>query len=185
MKLEYINKSNYKKVIEVLKLEFNMSDRLILKLKKTSNIYLNNHPCFVWTPILPNDIITVLINFEEDNSNIVPTPINLDILYEDECIIAINKPPFMPVHPSNLHYLDSLSNGIKYYFDSIGLNKKIRPINRLDKDTSGIVLFAKNEYIQECLIKQMKGKNFVKDWTERCLKMKLQYVHLLQEKQIV
>ena len=164
MKLEYVNKNNYKNVLEVLKLEFNMSDRLILKLKKTSNIYLNNKPCFVCTSILSNDVIRIIIDFEEDNSNIAPIKMDLDILYEDDGIIAINKPPFMPVHPSHLHYLDSLSNGVKYYFDSIGLNKKIRPINRLDKDTSGIVLFAKNEYIQECLVKQMKAKSFVKEY---------------------
>ena len=62
-----------------------------------------------------------------------------------------------------LHYDNSLSNGVKYYFDTIGLNKKIRPVNRLDKDTSGIVIFAKNEYIQECLISQMKKNLFKKE----------------------
>ena len=55
----------------------------------------------------------------------------------------------MPIHPSMEHYTDSLSNGVKTYFDSIHLHKKIRPVNRLDKDTSGIVVFAKNEYAQE------------------------------------
>lgn len=158
------NNSNYKKVLDVLKLEFDMSDRLILKLKKSMQIYLNGNSSYVWTPISLGDTISVLIDFDEDNSNIVPTPINLDILYEDEALLIINKPKSMPVHPSNLHYSDSLSNGVKYYFDSIDLNKKIRPINRLDKDTTGIVLFAKNEYIQECLVKQMKSKIFVKEY---------------------
>lgn len=165
MKLKYKNdNSNYKKILDVLKLEFSMSDRLILKLKKSEQIYLNGNKSYVWTPISIGDEIYAIIDFDEDNSNIVPTPIALDILYEDDALLAINKPSNMPVHPSNLHYLDSLSNGIKYYFDSIGFNKKIRPINRLDKDTSGIVLFAKNEYIQECLVKQMKSKTFVKEY---------------------
>lgn len=165
MELEYINNNdNYKKVLDVLKLEFNMSDRLILKLKRNNRIYLNENLAFAWTPIAIGDKICVLIDFEEDNSNIASTPINLDILYEDDALLIVNKPPFMPVHPSCLHYTDSLSNGVKYYFDSIRFNKKIRPINRLDKDTSGIVLFAKNEYIQECLVKQMKSKTFVKEY---------------------
>lgn len=165
MKLKYKNdNSNYKKILDVLKLEFSMSDRLILKLKKSEQIYLNGNKSYVWTPISIGDEIYAIIDFDEDNSNIVPTPIALDILYEDDALLAINKPSNMPVHPSNLHYLDSLSNGIKYYFDSIGFNKKIRPVNRLDKDTSGIVLFAKNEYIQECLVKQMKSKTFVKEY---------------------
>lgn len=57
-----------------------------------------------------------------------------------------------------------MANGVKYYFESIGLNKKIRPVNRLDKDTSGLVIFAKNEYIQECLVKQMQNNTFYKEY---------------------
>lgn len=165
MELKYINNNdNYKKILDVLKLEFNMSDRLILKLKKNNKIYLNENLAYTWSPINIGDEICAKIDFEEESSNIVPTPISLSILYEDDALLIVNKPPFMPVHPSALHYSDSLSNGIKYYFNSIGFNKKIRPINRLDKDTSGIVLFAKNEYIQECLVKQMKSKAFVKEY---------------------
>lgn len=102
------------------------------------------------------DEVSILIDFEEDNSNIVSTKMDLNIIYEDDSYIVINKPSNTPVHPSMMHYENSLSNGLKYYFEKIGLKKKIRPVNRLDKDTSGIVIFAKNEYIQECLIKQMK-----------------------------
>ena len=99
---------------------------------------------------------------------------NLDILYEDDYLIAVNKPFNMPVHPSMDHYEDSLSNGIRYYFDSIGLYKKTRPINRLDKDTTGIVLFAKNKYIQEYLNQEMKTKEFKKEY--------ITYVYLNSEK---
>lgn len=63
-----------------------------------------------------------------------------------------------------MHYNDSLCNGVKFYFDSIGLKKKIRPVNRLDLNTSGLIIFAKCEYIQECLIKQMANNIFVKEY---------------------
>jgi 23S rRNA pseudouridine1911/1915/1917 synthase len=89
---------------------------------------------------------------------------NLKIIYEDDYILAVDKPYNMAVHPSILHYENSLSNGVKYYFELIGLNRKIRPVNRLDRDTTGIVLFAKNEYIQECLIRQMNSKLFYKEY---------------------
>ena len=82
------------------------------------------------------DKISFLIDFEEDNNNIVPTKMNLQIIYEDDAFIVINKPCNLPVHPSMLHYENSLSNGVRYYFDTIGLKKKIRPVNRLDKDPS-------------------------------------------------
>lgn len=114
------------------------------------------------------DKISFLLDFEEDNSNIVPTKMNLKIIYEDDAYIVINKPCNMPVHPSMLHYNNSLSNGLRYYFDELGLKKKIRPVNRLDKDTSGIVIFAKNEYVQECLVRQMKSKTFRKEYLAIC-----------------
>ena len=66
------------------------------------------------------------------------------------------------MHPSILHFEDSLSNGVRHYFDSISLKKKIRPVNRIDLNTSGLVLFAKNEYVQECLIRQMASNLFNK-----------------------
>ena len=162
MKLAYINSSKYSNVKEVLKVEFSMSDRLLLKLKNLNKIYLNGNVTSVNHPVLENDLIECYLDYEEDNSNIVPTEMPLNIIYEDEAYIVVNKPAGIPVHPSMDHYTDSLSNGIAFYFNQIGLKKKIRPVNRLDKDTSGIVIFAKNEYIQECLVRQMKSKEFIK-----------------------
>ena len=162
MKLAYINSNKYSNVKEVLKAEFSMSDRLLLKLKKLDKIYLNGNVTSVNHPVLENDLIECYLDYEEDNSNIVPTEMPLNIIYEDEAYIVVNKPAGIPVHPSMDHYADRLSNGIAFYFNQIGLKKKIRPVNRLDKDTSGIVIFAKNEYIQECLVRQMKSKEFIK-----------------------
>ena len=166
MKLEYIvnDLTKYETIKQVLKEEFLLSDRLIIKLKNSKQIYLNNESAFVNQKLNLEDKILINLDFEEVCDNILPTKINLEILYEDDGLLIVNKPPFVPVHPSMDHFEDSLSKGIKYYFDSIGLKRKIRPVNRLDKNTSGIVIFAKNEYIQECLIKQMKSDNFKKEY---------------------
>ena len=164
MKLAYINSNKYSNVKEVLKAEFSMSDRLLLKLKKLDKIYLNGNVTSVNHPVLENDLIECYLDYEEDNSNIVPTEMPLNIIYEDKAYIVVNKPAGIPVHPSMEHYADSLSNGIAFYFNQIGLKKKIRPVNRLDKDTSGIVIFAKNEYSQEYLVRQMKSKEFIKKY---------------------
>lgn len=159
-----VSSLKYDNVLQVLKNEFNMSDRFILKLKTAKKILLNSEPVYVSKKLSENDLLEILIDFVEDNSNIVATDIPLDILYEDDWLLIINKPPKIAIHPSCLHYDNTLSNGVKAYFDKIGLAKKIRPINRLDKDTSGIVLFAKCEYIQECLVKQMKENIFKKEY---------------------
>lgn len=149
---------------DVLTKKLFISTRLKNKLIQSHNVLLNG--TFVDTRTLahPNDIITVVLSTMEDNSNIVPKQMQLDIIYEDCHILIINKPAGVCVHPSILHFDDSLSNGVKYYFDSINLHKKIRAVNRIDLNTSGLVLFAKNEYIQECLIKQMNSKLFTKTY---------------------
>ncbi len=137
MNLEYIIKDNkYTTIKNILKEEFNMSDRLILKLKTNKKILLNNNTACVNDLVKLNDKINIIIDFNEDNSNIVPTKMDLNIVYEDEAMLIIDKPANIAVHPSILHYDNSLSNGVKYYFDEIGLKKKIRIVNRLDKDTS-------------------------------------------------
>ena len=165
MELEFIVKDEkYFNIKEVLKAHFEISDRLLIKLKKNKKIYLNNTLAYVDKKIKQGDIIKIDMNFEEESENIVPIEMDLNIIFEDNYLLIINKPAGIPVHPSIAHYKNSLSNGVKFYFNTIGLNKKIRPVNRLDKDTSGIVIFAKHEYIQELLIKQMKTSIFKKEY---------------------
>ena len=166
MHISYIVKEmdNFENVKDVLKGYFQISDRLLIKLKHNNKIFLNNNLCSVKEPIKVDDTVSFLLDFEEDSSNIIPKKMNLNIIYEDEYYLVVDKPANIAIHPSVLHYEDSLSNGIKYYFNSINLKKKIRPVNRLDRDTSGLVIFAKNEYIQECLIKQMNNHTFYKEY---------------------
>lgn len=154
----------YNTVRDVLKNYFLVSSRLLLKLKNNNCVFLNNKKCSINSTISLGDIVSFSLNYEEDNSNIVTTNIPLNIVYEDECLLIINKQPNVAIHPSMLHYDNSLSNGVKFYFDSIGLKKKIRPVNRLDRNTSGLVIFAKNEYVQEFLIKQMQNNTFSKEY---------------------
>lgn len=170
MELKYLKTNNkYNTVRQVLSQEFKISSRLTLKLKKANQILLNDIPTFLDNQIKSNDIVCINLDFAEDNSNVVPTKMNLHILFEDDAILVIDKPAGIPIHPSMDHYSDSLSNGVRFYFDYIGLKRKIRPVNRLDRNTSGIVIFAKNEYIQECLINQMKNNDFKKEYIALCV----------------
>jgi 23S rRNA pseudouridine1911/1915/1917 synthase len=165
MNLDFkVENNKYFNIKEILKSYFQISDRLLTKLKKEQKIFLNEKPVYVTEKVSTGDLIHIDMNFEETSDNIIPTEMDLDIVYEDEYLLIINKPPFIPVHPSCNHYENSLSNGVKYYFNLINLKRKIRPVNRLDKDTSGLVIFAKHEYIQESLIKQMKCNSFKKEY---------------------
>lgn len=160
----YNNESKFFNIKQVAKQFFDMSDRLIAKLKNKKLIFLNGKEAFINEALKENDIIEFNLDYEEESDNIVPIKKDLKIVFEDDCLLIVDKPAFMPIHPSENHYEDSLSNIVKYYFETINLKKKIRPITRLDKNTSGLCVFAKNEYIQECLIKQMNIGTFQKKY---------------------
>ena len=121
MELKYIVKdlSKYTNVRQVLKNEFNMSNRLITKLKQNKLIYLNSKETYLDKTLSSGDIVKCKIDFNESSENIIPAKMNLKIIYEDDYILAVDKPCNMAVHPSILHYENSLSNGVKHYFESI------------------------------------------------------------------
>ena len=165
MFLEYIVKDNkYQNINQILKQEFHVSSRLLHKLIISKHVLLNGEVTDTRVSVSNGDIININLDFEEESENIVSTNMKLDIVFEDDALLILNKPAGIAVHPSILHYEDSISNGVKFYFESIGLKHKIRPVNRLDFNTSGLIIFAKNEYVQECLIQQMNSHIFKKEY---------------------
>lgn len=155
MTLEYKISENDENmtVKDILKKKLNISNRLITKLKLNQKIYINDKEAKINEIPSENSKVIVYIDFEEED-NTIPQKGNLEILYEDDYFLAVNKPADIVVHPCSYHLDNTLSNFVKYYLNN---NKKIRPVNRLDNGTSGIVLFAKNEYVQE-LFKNLKEK---------------------------
>ena len=165
MILEYkVDSDKFYNIKDVSKNYFHFSDKLIVKLKHLQKISLNGKIENINKQVFQGDVVQFDFNYEEESENIVPTKMNLDIVFEDDSILILNKSSNIAIHPSINHYENSLSNGVKYYFNQIKLMKKIRPVNRLDKDTSGLVIFAKNEYVQENLINQMKNNDFKKEY---------------------
>lgn len=164
MNIIYIVKENNISINTILKRDLKISSRLQTHLIKNKLVFCNNSFLDTRNVVNIGDCIKVDLSYKEDNSNIVPQKMDLNILYEDDSFLIINKPSCIATHPSILHFNDTLSNGLKYYFDTINLQKKIRPVNRLDFHTSGLIVFAKNEYVQECLISQMKTNLFKKEY---------------------
>lgn len=89
------------------------------------------------------DVLALADTDTEPSDNIVPSPLPLNILYEDDAILVLNKPPYMPTHPSHGHYTDTLANGLAYLFAQRGIPFVFRSCSRLDRDTSGLVTVAK------------------------------------------
>lgn len=92
----------------------------------------------------PGEILTVHVQETEVSEKIPPVEMNLDIVYEDEDILVVNKPADMPIHPSLNNYYNSLGNGLAWYFASQNKPFVFRCVNRLDRDTSGLTIIAKH-----------------------------------------
>lgn len=122
------------------------SRRMISRLKREPEHILRNGVHLRMIDQLHNgDILTVIL--QEEASHILPNPkLFVPIVYEDDDLILFDKPAFMPVHPSIAHYSDTLANYFAYYMEQKGLSLVFRPINRLDANTTGLCLVAKNAF---------------------------------------
>lgn len=136
----------YKNIHEFLKAH-GYSSTVIRHLKETENgIQKNNVWARVYEPLTSGDRVTILLTEEASSDNIVPTPLPLNIIYEDEDLLVINKSAGMPIHPSQGNYDNTLANACAYYFQQKGEPFTYRCINRLDRDTTGLFILARHAY---------------------------------------
>ena len=165
MKLIYSvkNECEYKTVRDIAYDYFMISKKYLPVIKHASNILLNGKPAWPDMPVKTGDTVVFdLCEYEEVYEK--PEPMDLKIIFEDEAFIAFNKPPYMPVHTSIRHQSGTLANGAAAMFASRGIKNKIRIINRLDRNTSGICLVAKNRYAQERISQQIKAGMLYKEY---------------------
>lgn len=159
--LEYIISSdtNPVTVLDFLKQE-GFSRHILSSMKNSSGncIVLNGERGFGRSVLKEGDRLVVTVPEVESGENIIGTEMDLDILYEDEDILVINKPAGMPVHPSMGNYENTLANGIAWYFSQKGEDFVYRCINRLDRDTTGALILAKNPLSAAVLSVQMKRR---------------------------
>ena len=123
----------------------NYSHGCIVYLKKTEEgIKHNGVWAYTRDKLATGDVLDITFLEEDSSENIVAVKMPLNIVYEDEDILVLNKPSDTPIHPSQGNYDNSLANGVKYYYESQGIDFVFRCINRLDRDTTGLVVIAKN-----------------------------------------
>lgn len=145
--------------------KFDISSRLLRKLKLNKRICCNGKVAWVNGTAKIGDEITANIYFEEPSDSIKSEAGELDILYEDDSLLIVNKCGNMVVHPTCIHQEGTLANYVKKYLEEKGEFVKIRFVNRIDRETSGITVLAKNEYSQDILSKQMQQGIFKKEYT--------------------
>lgn len=138
------------------------SRRILIELKQNpEQICLNGTPSWLNTPLQIGDTLTLFLPDEPFSSDILPVNLPIDIVYEDEDLIILNKATGMPVHPSQGHHENTLANALAYRFASRGEHFVFRAVNRLDRDTTGLLLIAKHK-ISGAFLSAMTAKKEIR-----------------------
>ena len=140
---------------EFLKEELELSSRLIRRAAIEKRIFVNKEAVRMRKVLHTGDIVEVKLERVE-SQNIIPEKMELNIVYEDEDILVLNKPPYTVVHPTRGYPTGTLANGVLYYFNETNQNCIVRLVSRLDMDTSGLIIIAKNQYAHMALSKEMQ-----------------------------
>ncbi|MEE0741747.1 MAG: RluA family pseudouridine synthase [Emergencia sp.] len=141
----------------LLRSKFSFSGRLLTKLKYQNLVFLNGEPVAGWITPKPGDVLS--IKLPEEKSDFPPEDIPIYPVYEDDDILVINKQPGVIVHPTKGHPYHTIANGLMQYMIDTDQCFKIRFVNRLDMDTTGLLIVAKNSHAQDDLVKQMKANS--------------------------
>ena len=150
-----------RKIREYLKEEMGLSSRFIRGAAMDKRIIVNNAPVRMNYILKENDNISINLD-KKESQNIEPEKIDIDIVYEDSEIIVVNKRPNMVVHPTKRYQSGTLANALLYYFKETNQDCIVRLVSRLDMDTSGLIIIAKNQYAHMELSNNMQQNEIEK-----------------------
>lgn len=154
---------NGRKLKDYLKNSAKFSSRLIKGAAREKRILVNGKTENLRFILSPGDKIEFDVK-KEETQNIEPESIPLNIVYEDEDIVIVNKKPFMVVHPTKSYQSGTLANGLLYHFRENGNDCIVRLVSRLDMNTSGLILVAKNQFAHMALARDMQKDIFQKKY---------------------
>ena len=141
-------------VREITRKYFDFSARLRNRIKRQKLTMRNGETTEGWHRVCEGDVISITL--PDEHSNFPPEDIPVDIVYEDDDLMVVNKQPGIVVHPTKGHPAGTIANALSHYMEETGNIFKIRFVNRLDRDTSGLLLVAKNAYCQNHITDQMR-----------------------------
>lgn len=144
----------------------NTTRNKIQKAADNGDIYVNDIPVKSNYRVKPLDVVRILLAHPPFENRIDPEDIPLDIVYEDDALLLINKPAGLVVHPGHGNYTGTLVNALAFHFQNLPLNSSERPglVHRIDKDTSGLLVIAKTETAMTHLAKQFEAKTSEREY---------------------
>jgi 23S rRNA pseudouridine1911/1915/1917 synthase len=130
------------------------------------DIYVNDVPVKSNYKVKPFDVVRILLSHPPFENRVDPENIPLDIVYEDDSLLLINKPAGLVVHPGHGNYTGTLVNALAYHFENLPMNSSERPglVHRIDKDTTGLLVIAKTEAAMTHLAKQFEAKTSEREY---------------------
>ena len=160
-----ITESESGRSIAAFLLDSGYSSRLVVHLRNTAeSFFLNGKIVYSNTILQPGDCLNVHVTEKKASEQIVPVPADLSVVYEDEHVLVIDKPAGIPVHPSQGHYENTLANAIAWYYRNEETPFVFRAVNRLDRDTTGALILAKNPLSAAILSVQMKKRQILRTY---------------------
>ena len=142
---------------DFLKKQCKLSHRMTKRLKYTDGgLQVNGETVTVRHILRAGDLLSLAAEDEAPTEKIRPVDLPIDILYEDDELVVPSKPANMPTHPSHDHYDDTVANALCYRYERMGVPFCFRPINRLDRDTSGLLLIARGQIAADRLNRAMR-----------------------------
>jgi len=144
------------KLRSVLLTGMNLSRKLLIRLRGMEGmIRVNGSSDVLYRPLQAGDTVEVELPVETSDT-ILPQPMDIEVIHEDDYLLIVNKPAGLIVHPTVGHYTNTMANGIVHYWQAKGESYKFRPIHRLDQDTSGVIAVAKNGYAHQFVSEQFQ-----------------------------
>lgn len=140
---------------QIMKRRLGFSGRLISSIKQGGIVFRNGTPVRIFADVIPGDVIEVIL--PEERSSFPPQDIPIEVVYEDDDMLLLNKQPWVVVHPTMGHPVGTIANGLAKRMEDTGIYYKIRFVNRLDRDTGGLLIVAKNSHCQDVLSQDMKS----------------------------
>lgn len=148
---------------DICKSILHISGRMIQKLTRENGLQVNGKKSFLAYKVKAGDRIQVKV-FKKESYGVEPEQLPLEILYEDDHLLVINKSYGVAVHPTEPHHKRTLANAVAYYYQTIGLQAKVNHVHRLDKDTSGAILIAKHSLAHSILDEQLRNREIKREY---------------------
>jgi 23S rRNA pseudouridine1911/1915/1917 synthase len=152
-----------KTVEEILRGPLQVSGRMIQRLTRSRGVLHNHRPGRLSRSVRAGDVVAARIGGAEEPT-LQPVRMDLSIVYEDDDLLVVDKPAGLLVHPTSPSHHRTLAHGIAHYFESRGVAARVRPVHRLDRDTTGLLLIAKTAYAHQHLDRQLREGNLTREY---------------------